>query len=129
MSAFTAFLTKTLILPVLAGSFCLGMLLHVPMAQAVTPEHGLTMGTDVKTMHMSETDSTASDCCSTSHTEHKTDAVAPDAGKTPVNVHAVPCTPIVYHDQPAQTDPILFSLKNERSTKASFLTGIIIKRE
>src|SRR3989338_1559117 len=99
MARFRAHVAKFLLLPVLAGTFCLGLFLHAPAAQAMENKHESIAFT------------VSADCCGASQMDHETEAVS-----------AVPLKQISHARVAFVLPPVFFSPVSVRGADQVFIT-------
>lgn len=129
MSTFAAYMAKLLILPVFMGSFCLGIFLRAPMVQAMSPDHDEMVSESADGHSMLATDDMSEGCCTVSHMDHDADAIATNVGKASVNLHTATCPTFSLPSVSLSPSPQIFARSDQYPNRATFLTGIIIKRE
>lgn len=99
------------------------------MAEAMTDHaHSATFATADHTI-MTDTDTTAEDCCAVSHMEHEIDAIAFNVSKVSVNIHAIVGTLFPTPINVLSFRPQFFSRSDQYPNRALLLTGTVIKRE
>lgn len=129
MSTFAAYTAKLLLLPMFMGSFCFGVFLHAPMAQAMVPAHEEIVSASTDGHSMLTTDAMPEGCCTVSHMDHDADAIATNVGKASVNSHTATCPTFSLPSISSLSGPQIFARSDQYPNRATFLTGIIIKRE
>lgn len=129
MSTLAAYTAKLLLLPMFMGSFCLGIFLHTPMAQAMVPDHEEMVSVSADGHSMLATDAMPEGCCTVSHMGHDADATATNVEKASVNSHTTMCPTYSLPSISSPPNPQIFARSDQYPNRATFLTGIIIKRE
>ena len=129
MSTFAAYTAKLLLLPMFMGSFCLGIFLPAPMVQAMAPDHEEMVSVSAEGHSMLATDAMPEGCCTVSHMDHDADVIATNVGKASVDSHMATSSVFSLPNISSSLSPQIFARSDQYPNRATFLTGIIIKRE